>query len=145
MNIIKEYLFTILFGVFVLSIILFFSMLFAYVDIVDSNLCYISLYDDMLKGNKDTMRKALWELKKTDYASYQTTCRYVNSIYEGICTLGNQQGQPLVYVDAPGCYIKGSKSLYLVTEKEDSDEVVKRRAESIKKYSSFSKKYWEER
>jgi hypothetical protein len=43
----------------------------------------------------------------------------------------------------PGCFVRGSKTIYLKPEKEESDLIVGQRAEAIKGFMLMSKNFWE--
>jgi hypothetical protein len=116
--------------------------LFAYFDL--PNLCYIGLDKDILSGNKETMRQAISLLKRKNREDYKNLCRYVDTISEKYCfafdpRVENEGQDPW----RPGCYVKGSKTIYLKPEKEKSDTIIKQRAEDIKKFMLMSKAYWE--
>lgn len=114
----------------------------AYFDVI--NPCYISINADALRGNKDTISKAIAQLKKQDEKGYKTLCRYVAAIHEQNC--GNFDSR--VSADngshaSPGCFIKGSKTIYVYPTEEDSERIVIQRMETIKKYAQYSKLFWE--
>lgn len=106
--------------------------------------CYISINADALKGNKNTINKAIIQLKKQDEKGYKTLCRYVAAIHEQNC--GNFDSRVSANNGShasPGCFIKGSKAIYVIPKEEDSDRVVTDRMETIKKYAQYSKLFWE--
>jgi len=45
--------------------------------------------------------------------------------------------------DKDGCYIKGSKVIYIKPERQNTDLIIQKRAEILKKYSAYSKKFWD--
>lgn len=115
---------------------------FAYFDL--PNLCYLSLKKDVLAGNKKTMHQAIGLLKKKNKADYKNLCRYVNTISEKYCfafdpRVENKSGDPW----RPGCYVKGSKTIYLKPEKKKSDLIIERRSAEIKKFMLMSKNFEE--
>ena len=147
----KEYWPIILFFALLGAGFYFFSNAVSYFDPLTS--CYISLDNDLTKGNQATMTRAIKMLKRGDGASYKTMCRYINRITEKNCRgsdpRGEQNEQPTTGGSAIrgwesiGCYIKGSKEMYLKVEKDDSDLITRSRMDAIKKYSERSKFFWE--
>jgi len=132
---------------YVLVLILFFVFyyfvnIFAYFDL--PNLCYISLEKDALNGNKITLHQAIGLLKKNDRADYKNLCRFVKTVSEKYCfafdpRVENNSQNPY----QPGCFVKGSKTIYLKPEKEQSAFVIQKRAEELKKFMLMSKSFWE--
>lgn len=108
------------------------------------NLCYISLGQDVLAGNKKTMHRAIGLLKKTSRDDYKNLCRYVDYIAEKNCFAFDPRVEGK-NEDAwqPGCFVKGSKTIYLKPEAEESNLIVKNRTEQIKKFMLMSKNFWE--
>ncbi|EKD99499.1 MAG: hypothetical protein ACD_22C00241G0005 [uncultured bacterium] len=105
--------------------------------------CYIAITGDVLKGNEDTIRTALRNLKYEDSDSYNRVCGYVSKIIENTCLNSDPRfGYPKQMPD--GCYIKGSKTIYLKPVEKNSDEVVTSRMEELKRLSEFSKEFWQE-
>lgn len=133
---IKKYLKIFAILLFILITSSLFINLFSYFDPL--NFCYIKIDNDILRGNQDTIKKAIKLLKKENGESYKTLCRYVDIILEQNCVI-NMPGQK---IDKEGCYIKGSKVIYLKPEKQKTDLIIKKRAEIIEKYSSYSKNFW---
>lgn len=107
------------------------------------NMCRIRIHADLVTGNKKSITQALSLLKKEDRGSYNIACQYVDRIYERTCFGADwhidrsQRGSK-----EPGCYVKGSKSIYIKPDfKQDSDSANTRK-ESIKKYSQLAREYW---
>jgi len=114
---------------------------FTYLDL--PYLCHISLKQDVVSGNKVTMHKAINLLKKNDKASYKKLCRYVKTVSEKNCWAYDSRVEKLDYGEwQPGCYVKGSKTIYIKPEKADTDFVVKQRSEDIKKFMQMSMNFW---
>src|SRR3989344_7909370 len=134
--------------VFLVAVFIFFTIfsiganLFSYFDPL--TFCYIGLENDMLRGNQKTVRKAIGLLKKEDIQSYKTLCKNVDTIVEEYCRAADPRvrGQE-VGINEPGCYIRGSKVIYLIPSKMESDYIINLRAETIKKYTYFSKNFWD--
>lgn len=125
-------------GLIVLVFILsnFIVNAFSYFDM--GNFCYIDIEGDILRGNEETVKKAIGLLKKEDYGGYKVLCKYVDTISENYCLEGHMN-----YSDKPGCYIRGSKVIYIKPEKNDTSFIVSERANTIKKYSILSKNFWD--
>jgi len=134
--------------VFLVAVFIFFTIfsiganLFSYFDPL--TFCYIGIENDMLRGNQKTVRKAIGLLKKEDIQSYKTLCKNVDTIVEEYCRAADPRGRGQeVGIDEPGCYIRGSKVIYLIPTKKDNQFVINQRSEMIKKYAFFSKNFWE--
>ena len=107
------------------------------------NLCYIRIHSDLVSGNKSTIIKAIKLLKKEDHDAYKLTCKYVNRIYERTCIGADWHlDQSLPGSDEPGCYVKGSKSIYLKPDFNKNQAGIVLRKEAIKKYSQLSREFW---
>jgi hypothetical protein len=110
----------------------------SYLDIF--NLCYINIDGDILRGNEKTIKDAIHLIKKDDPANYKILCKNVKTIKERYCFIPTV---PIKYGTDPGCYIRGSRVIYIIPQKEESQEVVDKRAETIKKYAEKSRIFWE--
>lgn len=117
----------------------FFVNIFNYFDPL--NFCYIKIDDDFLRGNESTIKKAIKLLKREDKAAYKTLCAYVDTISEHNC-FTSSRNISLEDWNKNGCYIKGSKVIYLKPEKRESAAIINQRKTSIKKYSEYSKDFW---
>lgn len=119
--------------------------LFSYFDA--RSMCYISIDNDVARGEQSTITSAIKILKKEDPAAYATLCKYVDIVSENECRECDPRGDStciLSYETIPaGCYIKGTKVIYLLPEKDVSEKTVKKRANLIKKYAEYSKNFWE--
>ncbi|MBI2337911.1 hypothetical protein HYU95_01895 [Candidatus Daviesbacteria bacterium] len=136
----EGYLYPVLFVLLVIFITGFFYTRSHHVDIF--NLCNIAVDKDFLKGNSETILKAISRIKNQDKNTYKDICRYVNLVSENPCPVFHSYGGALQYNNQPGCFIKGSKIIYINPAKEESEQVISQRIEAIKKYSSLSKSYW---
>lgn len=116
---------------------------FNYLDPI--NLCYVDIDGDVLRGNKRTVVEAIRRLKRESKDDYKTMCRYTHKISENFCLASDWHLNPTWREDYPGksCFIRGSKTIYLYPRKEYSQEIVEERAAAIKKYSNFSKEFWQ--
>ena len=134
---------------FLVAIVIFFAIfsiganLFSYFDPL--TFCYIGIENDFLKGNQKTVKEAIGLLKKEDIQSYKTLCKNVDTIVEEYCRAADPRvrGQE-VGIDELGCYIRGSKVIYLIPTKTDNQFVINQRSETIKKYAYFSKNFWDD-
>ncbi len=132
--------------VIVIAVYLTLTNLSSYVNVYP--FCKISLEQDVLEGNSQTITAALTQILQQDPKSYQTVCQYVSTITEDTCLIANS---PISQSDsqtqlAPvneGCYVKGTKNIYLTPTKDTTDQTVTARADAIKKYAELSKSFWE--
>jgi hypothetical protein len=123
------------------AIFLLLSFSFSYFNIFDS--CYIKIKEPGLASRKSEIKEAIKYLKITDREAYKNFCRHTDSIIETVC-MGSDwhlnekfRGQ-----DSAGCFIKGSKTIYLnplVLKSLSVEEV----ADLLKKYSLLGKEFWD--
>lgn len=107
-------------------------------------LCYISIDGVALGGNSKTIQKAIKLLKKEDREGYRALCKWVDRINERSCMSADwmlNKDQP--GSKASGCYIRGSRIIYVKPNESDSASVIRQRADSIKRYAQYSKEFWE--
>ncbi len=50
---------------------------------------------------------------------------------------------PLRAGDKPGCYIRGSKVIFVIPQPQITDKVIEERMETITKYAKRSKLFWQ--
>lgn len=117
---------------------------FSYLDL--GHLCYIKIHG-AVSGSEDTIRQALRSLEKEDQDAYAVVCQYTRTIEEKKFCLAqdpnlNQGGQEGVWREPP-CYIKGSKTIYLMTNNIETEDVIHQRAGDIKKYAQLSQRFWQ--
>lgn len=125
------------------SLFFIYANYFSYFDPV--NLCYISIDNYSNKppgGNRDTVRKAINLIKDSDSKGYKILCKNVDTVQEGYCDKPDENGH-FEQIPPPGCYIRGTKIIFVVPEKSNENNVVLRRAETIKKYANLSKRFWD--
>jgi len=104
--------------------------------------CFVKIRVPVIASSKAKIKKAIKFLKRSDHAAYGTFCRHVNTIVESDCLgsdwhLSNEiRGQ-----DAPGCYVKGSKTIYLnpLKTRAMSEEKI---SELLKENSELSQEFW---
>ncbi len=111
------------------------------------NVCYINVDKDILRGDRKTILEAIRKIKRESRGDYKTMCKYVNKISENFCIAADWHLDPAWRENAIGksCYIRGSKTIYLFPTEEYSYDVVSERAAAIKKYSNYSKEFWEQK
>ena len=130
-----------------LVLFIFYSFIvniFSYFD--PFSLCNIGIDNKTISGNQETIKKAIGLVKKQDKTAYKTLCKYVNTIKESTCLASDPHlGSRPIGVDNPGCYIRGSKIIFLRPDNRDNANVVESRAETITKYANLSKNFWESR
>ena len=119
---------------------IFAANLFSYFD--PFSFCYIGIDNDFFRGNQKTIKQALHLLKQQDRAAYRTVCRYIDAIIEDNCLFRDARGGGVSRPDVEGCYIVGSRLMYMRPTEESYDVIVRGRAETIKKYSAYSKSFW---
>lgn len=121
----------------ILGAYLFFLNFVSYVDV--PNNCYIALDNDVLIGNQKTTKEAIRIIKKEDPNSYRNLCRYVETISEKDCytiTAGRMRDSK------DGCYVKGSKNIYIKPNNGDSYTAARGKADLIKELVQKSKVFW---
>ena len=142
---IKNDFYLILFSI--VTILIFYSSvnIFSYYD--PMSLCSIRIEKDIIGGNGDTIRDAIKLIKKEDHKSYKMLCQNIDRINENECSTahGEFDADDRKNWEKDGCYINGSKVILLKPEKEYSELIVRERAETIKKYASYSEKFWREK
>lgn len=108
------------------------------------NFCYISISNDILRGNRNTIIDALHMIKKQNSIEYQRVCKYINRISEGFCIAADWHLDPKWMTNAEGknCYIQGSNTIYLYPQEQDSMQIVKQRAVDIIELSKLSENFW---
>ncbi len=114
-----------------------------YIDIF--TFCSISIDKDFLHGNRDTIKKALSYLKKTDPLGYRLICTNVEKIGEDYCPIDHEYGGAWTMIDEPSCFVKSTRIIYLKPDKDASDDTVILRAEAIKHTANLLKQYWQKK
>lgn len=137
---VEEYIYPIFFFLLLAMVTSYFYTRSHYVDLF--NFCNISVDKDFLKGNSSTVIKAIGIIKEQDKTAYKDVCRYVDLVSENYCPVYHTYGGSFEFNNQPGCYIKGSKVIYVNPQKQESKTIIEQRVEAIKKYSSLSKEYW---
>jgi hypothetical protein len=110
------------------------------------NMCKIRVEKDVSADNDNAIKKALELIKNQDRKAYGTICGYVDTISEKHCFKTDGHVNQAAYAkdwENAGCYVDGSKSIYLIPNGDSSADSIEQRAEAIKKYSEMSKNFWE--
>ena len=124
--------------------------------------CRIHIDVELLEGDRSPIRRAINLVRREDPLAYHALCRYVDRIVEEPrCQAGDMQadpalrGQPfsrsqldpalLRALDAPGCYVKGSRTVILKREAAGDDASVRQRAETLKRLAGYSRAFWADR
>lgn len=135
---------TIFLTCFILIIALFYFLyksMTGYVDI--ANACIIS-FDVMSSKEKSRLTEAITYLRESDSNGYQTLCQYIDTIMEDQCLSADiyvETKEAMVGASQPGCYIKGSKTMYFLGHLDFSFSK-RKNAVLLKKYAAFSKDFW---
>lgn len=141
---IKDFLVIAIIVLLLLSPLLWIINIYYYVDPL--RLSFIKIERDMLRGNRKTIKKAITQIKREDKDNYKILTKYVNRVSEKYCIVADHQLNPSEYMaglNLPGCYVRGSKTIYLRPEKSESAPAINTRSETMKKFSIASKDYWD--
>lgn len=104
------------------------------------NFCSISIDGDVVRGNEKTIKQAISYIKDTDFLTYEILCNEVKVIKEKYCM---ETDLPLRASEEPGCFIRGSRVIYLKPQKGISESVIKERAQVIEKYVLRLETFWQ--
>ena len=139
-----EFVILVIFFGIVLFMIYYMVNMFSYFD--PGRWCYIKIEGDIMAGNESTVREAIFVLKNHDAAAYQSLCQYVDRVSERNCIVADHKTAKKDFEegwDQPGCYVRGTKTIYLKPTKDDTEDVIQERAWVIKKYTGYSKNFWD--
>lgn len=113
---------------------------FYYVDL--SNHCLIKIKYDVLKGDRESIKEALSQIKSTDYVFYTNFCNSINTIYEKRCVIPQENNpRKLKFTGSEGCYIKGSKAIMINPVSKNNLQKVDLRKTAIKEYGQIAIDY----
>ena len=107
-------------------------------------MCYIKIEGDILRGNENTIQKAIVHIKNRDNSSYKNLCKYVDVISEKQCVAYDPRVETS-RIDSEfkdSCFVRGSNNIYIKPTKEVSGEIIQRRAEEIIRVTNFSTEFW---
>jgi hypothetical protein len=137
LNLIKNWL---IFGLVI--ILLYGGWRFVFAHFHPLPYCNISIRKDILRGDTRSIREALSTLRRTNTEAYKTVCRYVDRIEEKRCFNADGHVDDVAFQKThDGCYIGGSRTIYLMPQ-EYSADLVARRADSIKALAEKSREFW---
>jgi hypothetical protein len=107
------------------------------------NMCYIRIQKEDLAGEKKDILKAVKSLKYAEPANYKSMCKTVNNIVIGQCIMARKDSPKITYINTVGCYIKGSRSIFINTKSHNPDYTTDEIKAAIIKYSQECKKFWD--
>ena len=108
---------------------------------------YLNIDGDIVSGNKETIKAAIRYLGKTDRTAYRNLCTVVDRVSEKNCIIADQRIDSKGFIEGlnlDGCYVKGTRTIYLRPDKSDSPDVIEGRARTIKHYTEAVARFWEE-
>jgi hypothetical protein len=125
-------------------------------------LCRIHIDVELLEGDRGPIRQAIDLVRREDRPAYRALCRWVERIQEERqCDAGDPQADPRLRglapgeIDAalararaaPGCYVRGSRTIVLrrAPEGGGGPALVRQRAEALKRLARYSQSFWMER
>lgn len=131
---------------FLLLVIVFVYVIlkgFYYIDL--SNHCFVKVKYDVLKGDRESIKEALAEIKNSDYVFYRNFCAYIDTVYEKRCVIPVENNpRKLKFTGTEGCYIKGSKAIIINPISKNNYQKVDLRKTALKKYGQIAIDYWTE-
>lgn len=114
----------------------------SYIDV--EKFCLIKIESSEARGNRQSIIDAIGEIKKSNKSLYKELCQYIDTIAESNC----QNAEPHINLEEAGlaekkggCFVKGSKTIYLTPVKTYSSELVKNRVETLEKDILLSSEY----
>ena len=69
-------------------------------------------------------------------------CKNINHIRESFCIEASDNNPNLKNIDTTGCYIKGTKTMY-VTPVFTNKEIIEDRLNALKTYPKYSRDFWD--
>ena len=134
--------------VIVLSVAAFFWFLFmsstGYLHVIPW--CRIKIQHDVLRGGQTFIKASIKQLKSRDRDAYQALCGYVDVIYERACVGADWHiYDPKILYDKPGCYVRGTRTIYLSPKQNFLKDEMAERAKELKRLAEHSKAFWEEK
>ncbi len=131
----------IIFFIIFFSLFSLYNFTFNHVDITSP--CYIGITSESFRGERKTVKQALYQLKKTDFSTYKDVCKNVNIINEKRCLPGDPRGDPDYKIpQIEGCYIKGTHTIYINPTQDRSYDTVLKRSEQIARYGTYCTEFW---
>jgi len=105
------------------------------------NACYINI-DKHSEGNRKTIQEAIKIIKNNEPNLYDDLCKYIDTISEEWCYTSTYTA---TVEGRAGCYLKGSRIIYLHPHKIPDKYYAVERVETIIKYLGYSKNFWNSR
>jgi len=128
-------------ALFIFTVCVYIIKSFSYLSI--TSFCYIKIDNDIIRGNQKSIISSIKLLKREDKTAHKTLCKYIDTISENFCYNCDPRGEEeCKYEPHQGCYIKGSKTIYLKPSKNNSEESVRNRAALLKKFADASETFW---
>ena len=128
-----------------LAVFLYFSLnIFSYFDPL--SFCRIKIHQQPLSGNRSTIKEALRYIKRSDPSSYAMVCKYVKDIGEKNCMSGDARVDASFageYGTVKGCYVRGTKFIYLKPNKNNDRQTVAERAKNVIHLAAKSENFWQ--
>lgn len=136
----KNYLLTLGASLFLIIIYFVLTNLNSYIDI--KHFCLIRIENSQTQGNRQSIMEAINLIKQSDPANYKTLCQNIDTIAEVNCQNAEPHLNPneasLATIEG-GCFVKGSKTIYLTPVKSYSGALVKTRLETLKRNVQFTR------
>ncbi len=128
----------------ILAILIYFALnISSYFDPL--SFCRIKIQSDIVRGEGSTIKSAVKYIKAESPSGYDVLCRYVDVIAEKRCVVGDKRIDPSVPDFPDGCYVRGTKTIYLLATKDKSSATIQKRASLILKFAGMSRAFWGER
>lgn len=115
---------------------------FSYID--PGGPCWVKTVTDVVEGN-NRLVDGIKKLKESDPYAYKDLCQHVDTIVELNCIAGDPRvnlDPKLIDFEYKGCFIKGSKTVYLLPNKDGTQQDPTSIATTLKKYTQVSREYW---
>jgi hypothetical protein len=104
--------------------------------------CDISVRRDILRGDSKSIKEALRQIRRTDKEAYKVVCANVDKIEEKRCYNADGHVDQAAFEKVhEGCFIRGSRTIYLKPY-EYSAVAVEKRVEAIKALAEKSRQFW---
>ena len=111
-----------------------------YIDI--PNGCFITVEEDVAGGSKNGIYKSLEYIKKNNPSDYKKVCSNVTNIIEKYCLYMDPRVRTGEEFKRQGCYIKGSKIIYILPSTSTDESEIISKSKNIIKYANYSYEYW---
>jgi hypothetical protein len=108
--------------------------------------CKIKIELGSFDNHRKEIKQGISWLKKNDSEAYRDLCKNVDKISEKICVGADPNVDMKLFEeirDKNGCYVRGSKIIYINPHNFDEKINTQTVAGYIKTYSEMSKNFWE--